>query len=125
MKFFDVRHHRIRKPSVFVGPNVNENPKNRRFQKSLLWRAFLKRCVFGDRFKRKYWTNLFKYIFFLLFFCLLLHRLAVSIRLPFYVVVLIQVNNWEIQHHSTVCCCGLDDILYFGTLGLSHVGSII
>ena len=26
--------------------------------------------------------------------------------------VLIQVYNWEIRHHSLVCCCGLFDILY-------------
>ena len=26
--------------------------------------------------------------------------------------VLIQVYNWEIRHHSLVCCCGLPDILY-------------
>ena len=34
--------------------------------------------------KPKYWANLFKYIFFVLFFCLLLHRLARRISLPFY-----------------------------------------
>ena len=28
-------------------------------------------------------------------------------------IVLIQVYNWEIRHHSLVCCCGLADILYF------------
>ena len=27
-------------------------------------------------------------------------------------IVLIQVYNWEIRHHSFVCCCGLADILY-------------
>ena len=27
-------------------------------------------------------------------------------------IVLIQVYNWEIRHHSLVCCCGLADILY-------------
>ena len=40
-----------------------------------------------------------------LFFCLLLHRLAVKISLPFHIfltslIVLIQVYNWEIRHHS-------------------------
>ena len=35
--------------------------------------------------KPKCWANLFKYIFFALFFCLLLHRLAVRISLPFYI----------------------------------------
>ena len=29
------------------------------------------------------------------------------------IIVLIQVNDWEIRHHSTVCCCGLADILFF------------
>ena len=33
-------------------------------------------------------------------------------------IVLIQVYNWEIRHHSFVCCCGLADILYI--LELSH-----
>ena len=27
-------------------------------------------------------------------------------------IVLIQVYNWEIRHHSLVCCCGLADIFY-------------
>ena len=44
-----------------------------------------------------------KYIFFVLFFCLLLHHLAVRISLPIYdflqvIIVLIQVYNWEIRH---------------------------
>ena len=26
-------------------------------------------------------------------------------------IVLIQVYNWEIRHHSLVCCCGLAEIL--------------
>ena len=26
-------------------------------------------------------------------------------------IVLIQVYNWEIRHHSLVCCCGFADIL--------------
>ena len=30
-------------------------------------------------------------------------------------IVLIQVYNWEIRHHSLVCCCGLADILYILT----------
>ena len=65
--------------------------------------------------------NLFKYISFLLFFCLLLYRLAVRTSLPFHIflrlIVLIQVYNWEIRHHSLVCCCGLADILYILELG--------
>ena len=68
-------------------------------------------------FKLKYWADLFNYILFVLLFCLLLHCLAVRISLPFHiflqvVIVLIQVYNWEIQHHSLVCRCGLADILY-------------
>ena len=68
-------------------------------------------------FKPKYWTNFFNHIFFVLFFCLLLHGLAVRISLPFHIflqvlIVLIQVYNWEIRHHSLVCRCGLADILY-------------
>ena len=31
------------------------------------------------------------------------------------VIVLIQVYNRENRHLSTVCCCGLADILYFCT----------
>ena len=50
-------------------------------------------------------------------FCLLLHRLAIRISLPCHiflqvVIVMIQVYNLEIRHHSLVCCCGLGDILY-------------
>ena len=37
------------KTSVFIRPQVNEWPA---FSKSSPWRAFLKRCVFGDRFHR-------------------------------------------------------------------------
>ena len=39
----------------------------------------------GLSFKPKYWANLFKDTFFVLLFCLLLHRLAVRICLPFYI----------------------------------------
>ena len=35
------------KISIFVCPHVNEEPA---FSKTLLWRVFLKRCVFGDCF---------------------------------------------------------------------------
>ena len=49
---------------------------------------------------------------------LLLHRLAVRISLPFHiflqvVIVMIQVYNWKIRHHSLVCRSGLDDFLYW------------
>ena len=57
------------------------------------------------------------YIFFVLFFCLILHRLA-FIKDQFAVsyfstslIVLIQVYNWEIRHRSLICCRGLADIL--------------
>ena len=61
--------------------------------------------------------NWFEYIYIFLFFCLLLHRLAVSTSLPFYdvlqiIIVLIQVYNWESRHQSMVCRCGLADILF-------------
>ena len=36
-------------------------------------------------FKPKYWANLFNYTFFVLFFCSLLHRLAVRITSPFHI----------------------------------------
>ena len=36
-------------------------------------------------FTPKYWANLFNYTFFVLFFCLLLHCLAISISLPFHI----------------------------------------
>ena len=29
------------------------------------------------------------------------------------IIVLIQVYDWELRHHSTVCRCGHADILYF------------
>ena len=44
--------------------------------------------------------------FFVLFFCL---------------IGLIQVYNWEIWHHSLVCCCGLADILHILALVMSWV----
>ena len=59
-------------------------------------------------------TFFFFHVFFVLFFRLILHRPAVRISLPFHptsLIVLIQVYNWETQHHSLVCCCGLDVIL--------------
>ena len=48
-------------------------------------------------------------MFVVLFFCLLLHGLAVRISFQQVIIVLIQVYNWEIRHHSTVCRCGLVD----------------
>ena len=62
-------------------------------------------------------ASLFKYIFFVLFFSLLLHRLAVrkdQFAVLYFlqvIIVLIQVYNWEIRHHSTVRRCLLADIL--------------
>ena len=46
----DVWHHRIRKPPV---SSVCTQTKSRRFQKSLLWKAFLKRSVVSDCFYRR------------------------------------------------------------------------
>ena len=67
------------------------------------------------------WAICLNIYLFVLFFCLLLYRLAVRISLPFHIflrlIVLIQVYNWEIRHHSLVCCCGLADILYILELG--------
>ena len=62
--------------------------------------------------------NWLEYIFFVLFFCVLLHRLAARISLPFYdflqvIIALNQVYNWETQHHSTFCRCGLAGILFY------------
>ena len=61
--------------------------------------------------------NLFKYIFFS--FILLFtssspcrkDQSAVS-YFSTSLIVLIQVYNWEIRHHSLVCYCGLSDILH-------------
>ena len=61
--------------------------------------------------------TLFKYIFFVLFFFLpssspcLKDQFAVS-YFSTSLIVLIQVYNWEIRHHSLVCSCRLPDILY-------------
>ena len=66
--------------------------------------------------------NLFKYIS----FCFILlftssspcrkDQFAVS-YFSTSLIVLIQVYNWEIRHHSLVCCCRLADILYILELG--------
>ena len=47
LEVYDVWHHRIGKPPF---SSVHTQTKSRRFQKSLLWRAFLKRSAFSDRF---------------------------------------------------------------------------
>ena len=39
-------------------------------------------------------------------------------------IVLIQVYNWKIRHHSLVCCCGLADILYIILATPSSLSSI-
>ena len=77
-----------------------------------------------NKFAKNFVSNIYIYIYiyiyiFVLFFCLLLHRLAVRISLPFYdflqvIIVLNQVYNWGIRHHSKVYRCGLAGILYFG-----------
>ena len=54
---------------------------------------------------------------FVLSFCLLLHRLDCRkdqfavLYFSTSLIVLIQVYNWEIRHHSLVSCCGFADIL--------------
>ena len=78
----------------------------------------LEERTFGTSCIYIFLTNLLKifvkYIdIFVLFFCLLVHRLAVRNSLPF-IIVLNQVYNWAIRHHSKVCRCRLADILYFG-----------
>ena len=62
------------------------------------------------------WFNRFEYVFFVLFFWLLLHSLAVKISLPSYdflsiIIVLIQVYNWQIRHHSMVFA--VDLLIYY------------
>ena len=44
---YDIWHHRIRKPPFW---SIHTKMRSRRFQKSPLWRMFLKSCVLGDRF---------------------------------------------------------------------------
>ena len=62
----------------------------------------------GFVFKPKYWAICLKIYIYVLFFSLLLHRLAVRIRFAVSyfstgLIVLTQVYNWEIRHHSLVC----------------------
>ena len=44
---YDIWHHRIRKPPFW---SIHTKMRSRRFEKSPLWRLFLKSCVLGDRF---------------------------------------------------------------------------
>ena len=48
LEVYDVWHHSIPNSKPFS--SVHTYKKSRCFQKSPLWRALLKRCVFGDRF---------------------------------------------------------------------------
>ena len=80
------------------------------------WRKFV--------FKPKYWAICLNIYIFVLFFCFNTSsspcrkdQFAVSYFSTS--IVTIQVYNWEIRHHSLVCCCGLADILY--SLQYSHV----
>ena len=78
-------------------------------------------------------TGLYKKIY--IFFCFMLlftssspcrkDQVAVSYFFTS-LIVLIQVYNWEIRHHSLVCCCGLADILYISLTARLHTppGSI-
>ena len=68
--------------------------------------------------KPKYRANLFKQLFFVLFFGLLLHGLSVLLMIfyKYYCTDLgLQLGD---PHHSTVCRCGLVDILYTSILCL-------
>ena len=72
----------------------------------------------NKRIKQKYiyFSQICPIYFFGLFFYLLLHRLAVRIRLPFYDRFSTSYYCSApglLRHHSTVCCCGLANILYF------------
>ena len=55
-------------------------------------------------------AHLFQYISYFLFFILLFTSSSPCRKDQS--IVLIHVYNWEIRHHSLVCCCGLADILY-------------
>ena len=48
----------------------------------------------------------------LLITCMITDRIGLHLVLLPLLIVLIQVYNWEIRHHSLVCRCGLADILY-------------
>ena len=60
--------------------------------------------------------NLFKYIFFcfILFFTTSSPSRKDQFAVSYFstsLIVLIQVYNWEIRHHSLLSCCGFADIL--------------
>ena len=82
-------------------------------------KSFLKRTNFAAFCtKIRFWTfwNKFRTIF-----AFRNLTLIIRISLPFYdflqvIIVLNQVYNWEIRHHSKVCRCRLADILYFGNI---------
>ena len=59
--------------------------------------------------------NLFKYIFCFILFTSSSPRRKDQFAVPYFsssLIVLIQVYNGDIRHHSLVCCCGLADVLY-------------
>ena len=60
--------------------------------------------------------NLSNYMFFVLFFCLLLHCLAIRISLPCHIstslIVLIQVYNWEIRSGTTHWFVAVDLVIF-------------
>ena len=94
--------------------------ENLRFRRSKRKRkpgklAFSKICTLESVFEKMCFRWPFQYIFFS--FILLLTSSSPCRKDQFAVlcflqviIVLIQVYNWVIRHHSTVCCCGLDDI---------------
>ena len=68
------------------------------------WRRFV--------FKPKFWAICLN------IYCFVLSFVYFFIALPWgsvcrfiFLILLIQVYNWEIRHHSLVCCCGFADIL--------------
>ena len=55
----------------------------------------------------KTWANLFNYTFLFYGFCLLLHRLAVRISLPFYIYILLVFEG-----RSMHLCCLCESIIF-------------
>ena len=72
-------------------------------------------------FKLKYWAicfNIYIYIYFFVLFYSLFTSSSPCRKDQFAIlyfstslILLIHVYNWEIWHHSLVCCCGFADIL--------------
>ena len=85
-------------------------------------------CLQGFVFKPKYWAiclkkkkNIYIYIYIYIHICFILFFTSSSpcrkdqFAVSYFstgLIVLIQVYNSEIRHHSLVCYCGLADVLY-------------